>query len=141
MIIKQFFNSQNQTVTMKRTLFFGVLLVAGLISMLAVGRQLTAVFGWETTTHNFGKIAKGQPVTATFAFTNKGQGPLIISNAKGSCGCTNVTFTRDAILPGQSGSVSATYNAAAVGAFNKTVMVESNAEGGAFTLSFQGEVE
>ena len=52
-----------------------------------------------------------------------------------------MTFMRDAILPGQSGEVSATYNAAAVGAFNKTVMVESNAEGGMFTLSFRGKVE
>lgn len=126
---------------MKRIVFFGLLLVSGLASVLAVGRQNMAVFGWETTSHDFGKIAQGQPVTAKFAFINKGEAPLIISNAKGSCGCTGVTFTRDAILPGQSGEVSATYNAAAVGAFNKTVMVESNAEGGVFTLSFRGEVE
>jgi hypothetical protein len=141
MIINNLFSSQNQTVTMKRTLFFGLLLVAGLVSVLAVGRQTAAVFGWETTSHDFGKIAQGKPVTAKFAFVNKGEAPLIISTAKGSCGCTGVTFTRDAILPGQSGEVSATYNAAAVGAFNKTVMVESNAEGGVFTLSFRGEVE
>ncbi len=126
---------------MKRIVFFGLLLVSGLGSAVAVSRQNRAVFGWETTSHNFGTIAQGRPVAAKFAFTNKGEAPLIISNARGSCGCTGVAFTRDAILPGQSGEVSATFNAAAVGAFNKTVMVESNAEGGVFTLSFRGEVE
>jgi hypothetical protein len=43
-------------------------------------------------------------------------------------------------MPGASGTIKATFNAAAAGSFNKTVTVESNAEGGTVTLSIQGEV-
>lgn len=99
-----------------------------------------ALFNWRNATYDFGRIAQGKPVTAEFAFTNKGEVPLLISHAKGSCGCTGVDYPKSAILPGQSGIVKATFNAAAIGAFNKTVTVESNAEGGTQILSFKGEV-
>ncbi|UFH56584.1 DUF1573 domain-containing protein [Spirosoma sp. KNUC1025] len=122
---------------MKRILFFGslVLLTASMAMTVPA-----AVFNWRNATYDFGRIAQRKPVTAEFTFTNKGEAPLIINYAKGSCGCTGVDYPKSAILPGQSGVVKATYNAAAVGAFNKTVTVESNAEGGIQTLSFKGEV-
>jgi Protein of unknown function (DUF1573) len=123
---------------MKRTLLTACLL--SLTATLLLARMTAAVFGWTATTHDFGRIVQGKPVTATFAFTNRGELPLLIANAKGSCGCTGVTFPKQAILPGQSGVVQATFNAAAAGAFNKTVTVESNAEGGAATLLIRGEV-
>ncbi|MBD2752251.1 DUF1573 domain-containing protein [Spirosoma validum] len=122
---------------MKRILFFGSLLI--LTASVAMTTS-AALFNWRNATYDFGRIAQGKPVTAEFAFTNKGESPLIISNAKGSCGCTGVDYPKSAILPGQSGVVKATFNAAAIGAFNKTVMVESNAEGGTQTLYFKGEV-
>ncbi|MEL6277127.1 MAG: DUF1573 domain-containing protein, partial [Bacteroidota bacterium] len=37
---------------------------------------------------DFGTITEGDVVTHTFSFTNTGEEPLIISDAKGSCGCT-----------------------------------------------------
>ena len=122
---------------MKRILFFGsLLLLTALIAMTVP----TALFNWRNATYDFGRIAQGKPVTAEFSFTNKGEVPLLISHAKGSCGCTGVDFPKSAILPGQSGVVKATFNAAAIGAFSKTVTVESNAEGGTQTLYFKGEV-
>ena len=125
---------------MTRSLFFLTLLAAGLAVTTAFGGLRLAAFRWSETDHNFGRIPQGQPVTATFAFTNSSTVPLQIVSAKGSCGCTNVSFTREQVLPGQAGQVQATFNAAAVGAFSKTVTVESNAEGGPITLAFRGEV-
>ncbi|GAB4024951.1 DUF1573 domain-containing protein [Spirosoma gilvum] len=99
-----------------------------------------AVFNWKNATHDFGKIPQGKPVTVEFAFTNKGELPLVINRAQGSCGCTGVEYPKEPVMPGKSGSVKATYNAAAMGAFNKSVTVESNAEGGTVVLYFKGEV-
>lgn len=121
---------------MKRILFFGSLLFMISVAMTAP----KALFNWRNATHDFGRIAQGKPVTAEFTFINKGEVPLLISQAKGSCGCTGVDYPKSAILPGQSGVVKATFNAAALGAFNKTVTIESNAEGGTETVSFKGEV-
>lgn len=125
---------------MKRSLFFAALLSFTTATFLWAN-TLMAAFGWSTTTHDFGKIARARPVTARFSFRNTGELPLLINSAKGSCGCTSVEYPKAAILPGQSGQINATFNAASVGAFSKTVTVESNAEGGVVVLSFKGEVE
>ena len=122
---------------MKRILLFAPLI------LLAVSVAMTvpsALFKWGKTTHDFGRIAQGKPVTAEFTFTNTGELPLLINNAKGSCGCTGVEYPKAGIMPGHSGLIKATFNAAAVGAFNKSVTVESNAEGGATVLFVKGEV-
>lgn len=127
---------------MKRILFFSslLLLTASVAMTIPNPRRPTALFNWQNATHDFGRIIQGKPVTAEFAFTNKGEVPLLISHAQGSCGCTGVDYPKTAVLPGQSGVVKATFNAAAIGAFNKTVTIESNAEGGIQTLYFKGEV-
>lgn len=125
---------------MKRSLFFAALLSLTTATFLWAN-TLMAAFGWTTTTHDFGKIGRARPVTAQFSFRNTGEVPLVINSAKGSCGCTGVEYPKAAILPGQSGQINATFNAASMGAFNKTVTVESNAEGGVVVLSFKGEVE
>lgn len=97
-------------------------------------------FKWDKTSHNFGKIPQGTPVTVTFTFTNTGKSALIISNAAPSCGCTTPDWTKEPIGPGKKGFVKATYNAAAVGAFSKSVTITSNA-GDAVILTLSGEVE
>jgi hypothetical protein len=122
---------------MKRILFFASLVLLTASVAMTVP---TALFNWRSATHDFGRISQGKPVTAEFTFTNTGELPLVINNAKGSCGCTGVDYPKAAVLPGQTGKIKATFNAASLGAFNKTVMVESNAEGGSQTLSFKGEV-
>ena len=122
---------------MKRILFFGTLLLV----MTSVAMTVpAALFNWRNATHDFDRILQGKPVTAEFTFTNKGELPLVISRAQGSCGCTGVDYPKEAVMPGQPGIIKATFNAAALGAFNKSVTVESNAEGGTAMLYFKGEV-
>ena len=55
---------------------------------------------FEKLSHNFGEIIQGESVSHQFVFTNTGQGDLIISNAKGSCGCTVPEWPRKPISPG-----------------------------------------
>ncbi len=90
------------------------------------------------TVHDFGEITKEKPVTHTFTFKNEGNAPLIISSVKTSCGCTASNYTKEAIAPGEFGEVTATYNAAKEGTFNKSIQVVSN--GGESTLFIKGIV-
>ena len=99
-----------------------------------------AKFEWTEKTHDFGKIVQGKPVSTKFAFKNTGGSPLIISQVKGSCGCTVGDYSKEPVLPGKTGYVSAKYNAAAMGAFNKSVSVTANVEGGKEILFIKGEV-
>lgn len=126
------------------TFVFGVIFFAmsqaSSVSIESGSPSSMAKFKWEETTHNFGKIVQRKPVAAVFVFTNTGSTPLVISNVRGSCGCTVTQYTKEAIAPGKTGNVKATFNAAAMGAFNKSVRVTANVEGGTETLFIKGEV-
>ncbi len=92
--------------------------------------------------HDFGNIPQGTPVTTTFEVTNTGKAPLIISNVGVTCGCTTPFFTKDPIMPGKKGSIQATFNAAAAGAFTKGITVFTNIPGkeSGIPLTFKGTV-
>ncbi len=61
-------------------------------------------------THDFGRITEGDVVTKVFTFKNTGDAPLIISDAKSSCGCTVPSFTEKPIAPGEEGEIEVKYN-------------------------------
>jgi hypothetical protein len=98
------------------------------------------VFTWAETQHDFGKIKVGVPVSHEFTFTNTGDVPLIISTVQASCGCTVTAYTKDPIAPKGKGFVKATFNAASVGVFSKTLTVNANTEEGVVYLTIKGEV-
>ena len=56
-------------------------------------------FNFEKELHDFGQLVDGEKVSYSFKFSNSGDAPLIISNAKGSCGCTVPNWSRDPIAP------------------------------------------
>jgi Protein of unknown function (DUF1573) len=99
-----------------------------------------ASFSWDQTTVDLGKVKKNNPVTHEFSFTNTGNAPLVISSVKASCGCTVTRYSKDPIPAGATGFVSATYNAAALGVFTKTVTVNANTREGSTVLIIKGEV-
>lgn len=96
-------------------------------------------FNWKITSYDFGEIELNKPVTAEFSFENKSTRPIKIVSAKGSCGCTVPKYSKEEIQPGESGSITATYNAAKVGVFKKSVTLKTNTEE-SFTLYVSGEV-
>ncbi len=109
----------------------------------AVSKDLkkVAVFSWEQQVYDFAEIPQGKPVTTTFNYTNNGEMPLIISNVQTSCGCTVADYTKDPVLPGKSGYVKVTYNAANSGVFNKAVTITANTETGSQVLFIKGKVQ
>ncbi|PCJ83045.1 MAG: hypothetical protein COA57_12175 [Flavobacteriales bacterium] len=88
-----------------------------------------AEIAFEKEIHDFGTIKQyDQPAATTeFKFTNTGTEPLIISNARGSCGCTVPQWPREPIKPGESASIKVRYDAKRVGPINKSVTIASNA--------------
>ena len=64
----------------------------------------------DKTVHNFGDILLGSgPVSCTFTVKNIGTKPLVIYNAVTTCGCTKAEWTKEPIMPGKTGKISATY--------------------------------
>ena len=78
-------------------------------------------------THDYGTVKNGGDGTCTFEFKNTGNAPLILSNAKGSCGCTVPTWPKEPIAPGAKGVISVKYDTKRPGAINKSVTITSNA--------------
>ena len=99
-----------------------------------------AVLSWVKISHDFGDIEKNIPVTANFSFQNTGEEAMVILNAKGSCGCTVADYTKETIQPGAFGEVTATYNAAKLGMFSKTVTVTASIGDEPIVLSIKGKV-
>lgn len=92
---------------------------------------------------NFGTIQQGQVVEHSFQFVNSGDEPLVIVDAKGSCGCTVPVWPKDPIQPGETALIEVTFNSA--GKRNhqdKVVTLKSNAKGEQATkrLHIIGEV-
>ena len=118
--------------------FFSILAVLMVVATASYAQK--GVMKFKEETHNFGKIEQGKTVTQEFVFTNTGTDPIVISNVSASCGCTTPSYTKDPILPGKTGTIKATYNAAAMGPFNKSITVFSNAETPSMSLYLKGEV-
>lgn len=96
---------------------------------------------FESETIDYGTIDKGADGNRVFVFTNTGKEPLIITNAKGSCGCTVPTKPNDPIAPGETGEIKVKYDTKRVGPFTKTVTISSNAKTATKVLRIKGVVQ
>jgi hypothetical protein len=97
---------------------------------------------FEEVKYDFGSIKQGDVVDHTFKFKNVGTQPLVISNIGVSCGCTTPDWTKEPIMPGKTGSISAKFNSAGkMGMQNKVLTIESNSTGGNAMVSLVGEVK
>jgi hypothetical protein len=79
-----------------------------------------------STTVDFGTIEQDSDPFRTISFTNTGNEPLIIKNAKGSCGCTVPTYEKAPILPGETSEIKIRYATNRLGKINKTVTLYTN---------------
>ncbi len=96
---------------------------------------------FENETYDFGKIIQGDIVRYQFKFKNTGNKDLIISDVKGSCGCTITQFPKNPIKPNQEATIDVSFNSAAkMGPQNKNLTVYTNAEPSLKILYIKGEV-
>jgi hypothetical protein len=95
---------------------------------------------FAATTHDYGTIVQASDGSCVFAFTNKGKAPIVLNDVKASCGCTVPEWTRTPVAPGEKGSIKVTYNTNNVGAFTKSITVNSNAVNSPLVLIIKGTV-
>lgn len=96
---------------------------------------------FENDIHDYGTIKQGADGACEFKFKNTGKDPLVISDAKGSCGCTVPTYPKEPVMKGQTGLIKVHYDTKRVGAFTKTVTITSNANTATKVLTIKGLVE
>ncbi|MFN3402889.1 MAG: DUF1573 domain-containing protein [Cytophagaceae bacterium] len=97
---------------------------------------------FEEYEHDFGKIKEGEVVDYTFKFKNTGTSPLIITEAKASCGCTIPEWTKDPVAPGGEGKIEVKYNSSGKeGQISKNVTVYANTDPEVTTLTIKANVE
>jgi len=125
-----------------KKIFLLVSLISGIFSLSANAQTKTAAISFNEISFNFGNIQEsGGLQTHKFEFTNTGGEPLIIQNVSTSCGCTTPEWTKEPVMPGQKGFVSAAYNPAdRPGQFEKYITVQSNAAIQIVKLTISGNV-
>jgi hypothetical protein len=96
---------------------------------------------FESEIHDFGTIEYGGNGTYDFKFSNTGKSPLIISNARGSCGCTVPKWPKEPVGKGQSSAINVQYDTKRPGPFTKTVTINSNAKSATKVLTIKGTVK
>ena len=107
-------------------------LIVMFVAVLAINKAVAqtdagAKIEFTKETHDYGTIKNGADGTCSFEFKNTGNEPLIISMAKGSCGCTVPEWPKEPIAPGAKASIKVKYDTSRAGAINKNVTITSNA--------------
>lgn len=91
--------------------------------------------------HDFGDIEQNTTNSKVFTFTNTGNEPLIISDAKGSCGCTVPDYPRQPIAPGETGEIKVEYRPGTqANKQTKTVTITANTEPATTVLRISANV-
>ena len=117
---------------MKKFLLVAVLMGVGTVlfaqSTPAATKVNGAVLTLDKKSHDFGTIYQGDVVEEVFTFTNTGTEPLIITDARGTCGCTTPKWSHDPVPPGAKGQITIGFNSAGKsGRQDKVVTITSNA--------------
>ena len=101
-----------------------------LTPQMDVGQKLPKTsIKFNSDMHEFGNVEVNSENKYSFSFTNSGNEPLKISNAKGSCGCTVPNWPKEPILPGESGKIDVVFRPSkgqAGSKQTKTVTVSAN---------------
>jgi hypothetical protein len=91
--------------------------------------------------HDFGNIKQNTTNLHIFEFRNSGSNPLIISGAKGSCGCTVPEYPHEPIMPGEWSEIKVEYKPAKQeGPQTKTVTITANTDDPITKLEIRAKV-
>ena len=131
--------------TIRKNTMKKVLLTLGLIAASFGLYAQDAIKGgpqmkFETPVIDYGTIEHKADGQREFVFTNTGDAPLIISNARGSCGCTVPTWPKEPIAPGATGKIGVKYDTNRIGKFTKTITLTTNTVQKNKILTIKGEI-
>jgi hypothetical protein len=121
---------------------FQVFLILLIIPLVSFSQQKNASISFDKVVHDFGEIKEAEGVVNyKFEFTNTGNEPLIVQRVTASCGCTTPSWTKEPVMPGEKGYVSAAFNPAhRPGKFDKSITVQTNSSNPSTRLRITGNV-
>lgn len=65
---------------------------------------------FEEISYNFGSVIEGVHVSHFYKFKNTGNVPLVINDARSTCGCTVAEYPKIPIAPGDTASIKVVFN-------------------------------
>ncbi len=96
---------------------------------------------FEKNAYDFGEIIQGEKVTLSFKFINEGDADLIVTSARGTCGCTIPKWSKEPIAPGESGEIGVVFDSdGKSGVQIKDITIVTNAIPNTSVLRLKGEV-
>lgn len=107
-------------------------------------KQVDKVVAVDKAVFDFGTISEtGGPKSASFTVINRTDAPILITNARKSCGCTSdPVWTKTPIEPGKTGTVSMEFDPKGrPGPFDKTVTIYTNSTPDRITVHITGTVQ
>lgn len=119
-------------------------IIIGILALLPLGMANAAEkakIEFNETSYVFQENILGETSEHVFVLKNSGNAPLVVTDAIPSCGCVKPSWTRQPVLPGDTGSVHVYYTSKVSGAFHKTIKVYSNAQGKKPVLTITGETK
>jgi len=117
--------------------FFALIVTTG---AFAQNKKATDAVQFKEVKHDFGKIKQSSPVTYDFTFKNVSGKPVVIESATASCGCTTPKWPTTPVVKSKSDKITAGFNAASAGPFEKTITVKVAGYEQPVELKIVGEV-
>jgi hypothetical protein len=100
-----------------------------------------AVMVFEALEIDFGTIEQDSDPFRIFKFKNEGNEPLLITNARGSCGCTVPSYSKAPVSAGNTSEIKVRYDTHRLGQFRKRVTLTTNTGGEPIVLTIKGLVQ
>ncbi len=100
------------------------------------------VLKFDKEIYDFGKIKAGDKVSYSYSFVNSGKSPLIITDARASCGCTIPSWPNKPINPGDKEAIKVIFNSEGKsGLIDKQITITANTTPAQTLVHLVGEVE
>ena len=102
---------------------------------------LMPIIEFDFDTYDFGEINQGEFIDIEYNLINTGNAPLLIRNAKGSCGCTVPDWPKNPINAGNSAKIKVRFNSEGKKGYqNKKVTLITNALPSTRVLTIKGNI-
>ena len=95
----------------------------------------------DQTEINLGVLKKGYSPKTCITIRNIGKSPLIIHDARTSCGCVHIDYIKQPVASNNTTEINLTYHADKTGPINKTVSIYGNIDSSPLIVHLKGEVK
>ncbi len=120
-------------------MFRSLLIILTLFGSIQLKAGPTIQF--ESLIYSYGDICYNTNPGGIFHFKNTGDEPLVLISVKTSCGCLVGSWSREPVMPGESGTIKCKYDTKRLGPINKSITVKTNDTTNSITvLRIKGKV-